>query len=194
MRPLLVAVSVLGCASVFAQDDVAGGYLGVGLGELSFEEEVLPGVYTFDESASAWKLYGGYDFGERLGLELSWTQTSDLEDTVSLLDPDLGAVSTAVSVELTVLSLRALGYLPLSWGSPFAGIGYFDGDADSVLVVSADLLGSETVSASDSASGATAVLGVRWRLRDWNVRLEYEWWDADEADLAALGLAAAYRF
>jgi hypothetical protein len=194
MRYALIGFCGLWASTAWSQDQDAPGYVGVGVSSFSYEEVVLPDIYTFDESGSSWKLFGGYNWNENWGIELSWAQSSELEDTASAVDTDLGNVTATLGLEFSALSLRGMGYLPFSWGSLFAGIGFYDGEGDASLVVVSDALGTESVSDTTSESGATALLGVQWSFSNWNARVEYEWWDLDTADASSLGVSLAYRF
>ena len=90
-------------------------------------------------------------------------------------------------------TVRGVGYLPLSWGSLFLGIGYFDSDADAFLEFD-DGFTISRIEDSASEDGATYILGVQWDFSAVSLRLEYEDWDIDEADASQFGVGLHWRF
>jgi hypothetical protein len=76
MRSFFHLLLFLAGTSVFAQDE-PGAYLGCGLGQFDYEEYAV-GV-TLDDTALAYKVYGGYRFDETWALEAAYGQTDDLK-------------------------------------------------------------------------------------------------------------------
>jgi hypothetical protein len=77
----------------------------------------------------------------------------------------------------------------------FAGIGYWDADANVTLSVSSPSFGSLSASESVSDSGASVVLGGQWDLERVGIRVELEAYDMDDVEHAYnLGVGVHYRF
>jgi len=63
----LAAAAMLGTAGFAAQAKNEGFYLGAGYGSASYKDNVL-----FDGSSSGFKLYGGYQFNQIIGIEMAF--------------------------------------------------------------------------------------------------------------------------
>jgi len=198
MRSFVLA-SLLALSFNAGAQERAGGYIGGEIGNFSYEEDlsfIAPGT-KFDESSTSLKIFGGYRFGDYLGLEADWRDINDLEASESVFIPDIGTLTTTVGAKIQAITIRVLGYAPLSWGSFIYGAGYFDYDAD--LSVRAVIQAGETVeelseSTTVSDSGGTAMLGLQWELDALDIRLTYEWFNFEDADVQQIGFGAAYRF
>jgi hypothetical protein len=198
MRANVIVALALTASPAFAQD--LGMYIGVGAGNFDFEEdEANPELGTLSDTVSSWKLYGGVEFNEHIALEFSYGSTSEIQQSVSGTDPFLGDFSLVTNLDFTTTTVKAVGLLPFDWGVLLGGIGYFDTDADVDANLTAACCG--TISGSDSIgdSNAMAMLGVEWRFdrgfgAGIDLRLEYEWWDIEDADASTLGIGVAYRF
>jgi hypothetical protein len=132
-------------------------------------------------------------------LEFSYGSTSEIQQSVSGTDPFLGDFSLATNLDFTTTTVKAVGMLPFDWGVLLGGIGYFDTDADVDANLTAACCGTISASDSISDSNAMAMLGVEWRFdrgfgAGIDLRLEYEWWDIEDADASTLGIGVAYRF
>lgn len=204
-RVVLLGLIFLYAASAVAQDRT-GGYIGGEFGIFDYEEDltaIAPGA-EFDESSTSLKIFGGYRFGDYLGVEADFRTIDDLDMTQSIFLPDIGTLNIAVGAKIDATTIRVLGYLPLSWGSLIYGGGYFDYDADLVARVSID--GSSLpgpppepipdfeVRDSASDTGGTAVLGLQWELDKADIRVSYEWFNFEDADVQQIGVGVAYRF
>jgi opacity protein-like surface antigen len=206
MKILIKLALVTFCVTAAAQDRV-GGYIGGEIGSLTYEEDlafIAPGA-RFDESSTALKLLGGYRFGDYVGIEADWRTVDNLDSYQSIFIPDIGTITASVGAEIDAITIRVLGYAPLSWGAFVYGAGYFDYDADVFARVSIEGPGplpgpgdepipDFEVSESASDSGSTAIVGVQWELESLNIRLNYEWFDFEGADVQQIGVGFAYRF
>lgn len=206
MRSIAVLVLIFVCATAVAQNRV-GGYIGGEIGTLNYEEDlsfIAPGA-EFDESSTSLKLFGGYRFGEYIGIEADWRRVADLESSQNIFIPDIGTITTSIGAEIDAITIRALGYAPLSWGAFIYGAGYFYYDAD--VFARARMQGPGPLPGpgdgtipdfefgdSTSDSGGTATLGLQWELESFNIRLNYEWFDFEDADVQQIGAGFAYRF
>jgi opacity protein-like surface antigen len=206
MRSLAAVALIFLCASAAAQNRV-GGYIGGEIGSLNYEEDlsfIAPGA-SFDESSTSLKILGGYRFSEYLGIEADWRTIDDLDTSQSVFIPDIGTIVTSVGAEIDAITIRVLGYAPLSWGAFVYGAGYFDYDADLFARVRVQGPGplpgpgngpipDPAVTDSASDSGGTAILGLQWELDSVNIRVNYEWFDFEDADVQQIGIGFAYRF
>jgi hypothetical protein len=78
---ILVAVLLLSVSSAHAREwDGSGAYTGVSLSQLKYKE--WDGDFSISDSASAYRLFGGYRF--RLRLEHEWFDTDSNVDASTL--------------------------------------------------------------------------------------------------------------
>jgi opacity protein-like surface antigen len=199
MRIVVFLAMLMLSVAVTAQDK-AGGYIGGEFGSFDYEEDLselsLGDEFNqFDESSTAIKLFGGYRFGDHVGVEADWRKIDDLESSESFFVPDVGTFSRTVGAEIDAITVRVLGYVPLSWGSFIFGGGYFDYDADVYILDVIEGVGpADAITASGSDSGGTAILGLQWELEAVDVRFNYEWFNFEDADAQQIGIGVAYRF
>ncbi len=197
MRWIIFAVAVVLGGPVFAQD-VSGGYLGATLGDLTYTERAdgLVAQSDFDDSASAFRLYGGYRLGRRFALELGYAETDGIADTV---DMDLnGIVPVDVSSDFSVTTARALLHFPITAErlpfvsmSIFAGAGVYDADLKS----EGNFAGLSTGTIESSEDGSTALLGLQIDFPKVSIRGEYEWFDTESTvDIWSAGIGLIFRF
>jgi len=187
MRTVLIVAVGLWAASGMTQEVEPGGYIGIGLGKWNYDEAIL-GFGNFSDSATYTKLYGGYRFNEDWAFEASWETTDTVEQNATI-----GIFPTRVGLEFEPISLRAVAFLPYSWGSFFAGFGYFDGDLEGFSEVDQGATVTR-LEFSNSTNGATFLWGVQLDFSSLSLRLEYEWWDIDGADSDQLGVGLHWRF
>lgn len=197
MRWMMVALVAGFAGPVFGQD-VSGGYLGATLGDLTYTERAdgIVAQSDFDDSVSAFRLYGGYRLGSRLALELGYAEADGLADTV---DMDLnGIVPVDVSSDFTVTTARALLHFPIRAErlpfvslSIFAGAGVYDAD----LKTESNISGLSMGTVESSEDGSTAVLGVQIDFPKVSIRSEYEWFDTESTvDISSVGVGLIFRF
>lgn len=204
MRRTSILILLIVSGPIAAQERSGGGYLGVGVGDLDHQldsiavpaplvriPEAPPVIATGPVSSSGrlLKFVGGYDFSEHFGLEASYETSDDMVDG-AILSAGGNDFPTSVETSFDAVTIRGMGYLPLSVGSLFAGVGYFDSDTDLIVRFEDDCC---RPSYGVSDSGATAIIGARWSLPRVNLRLEYETWDTADADTSLLGFGVAYR-
>jgi len=147
----------------------SGGYMGFAIGSFDYEE-TYEGL-TFADTTSAYRLLAGYRFNDSFALEGGWGTTSDIEDSYTQ-----GNLTLNVQADYEILTLRALGMIPLSKASLFGGVGYYDAD----LTASATLTGVGQFDLEGSSDGATLVGGVQFEFERVSIRGEYEWFDTDD--------------
>jgi len=171
----LIALSMLAIAPLASAADKFW-YVGAGAVESDLGFEAL------DNSATGWKVFGGYRFTRIIAAEAGYLDTGDAEQTIEGTDVTLNASGTHVSV---------VAAWPI--GESFAlhaRAGMIDWDAELTL---SDDLGSETSDANgqDLYWGAGATLNFGESL---GLRLEYEVPEIEDVDVTSISLSVLYRF
>ena len=167
---ICLAGSVLGMPAAAVAGTDSGLYIGAGAGSATVKDA------DFDESDSAYKIFGGYNIGfiplVDFALEASYV--------------DFGKPSTSTgSVELS--GVNAFGLAGLSFG-PFgifakAGVLSWNSDAN-----------FGTTSTSDSATDTAYGVGARFAIGSFAVRAEYELYDLDNTDLDMVSVSGVFTF
>ena len=197
MRWIVCAV-LAATSGIVAAQDVSGAYIGATVGSLTYTEEAdgLVSTSDFDDSASAYRLYGGYRLGRRLALELGYSRSDGVSDTVDL---DVGGVVPVdITSDFSMTTARALMHFPINAErlpfvslSFFVGIGVYDTDVDSTGAVS----GGQSLAFSSTDDGSTALLGMQLDFPKVSVRGEYEWFDTESnVELWTAGIGLIFRF
>ena len=165
---ICLAGSFLGMPTAAVAGADSGFYIGAGVGDAGFEATDS----DFDESDTAYKVFGGYNIG--------FIPLVDFAVEASYVDfgsPSAGDVSVDSS------SLNAFGLAGLSFG-PFG------------IFAKAGVSNWDTEAGSDSDSGTDPVygLGARFAIGSFAVRAEYEVYDFDKADVDMVSVSALYTF
>ena len=149
----------------------SGIYLGLGYGDAATEGT------GFDESDSAYKVFGGYNFGViplvDVAIEASYA--------------DFGNPSTGIQkAEVTGFSVFGLAGLSFGPFGIFAKAGVVDWGADT-----SDGTASNSESGTDPAYG----IGARFALGSFAVRAEYEFFDLDsDLEVGMASISGVYTF
>jgi OmpA-OmpF porin, OOP family len=176
----LSALAALGLmAATAAQADTQPGfYAGAGIGSTKVGDDVS-GV---DDSDTGFKVFGGYDFNQNFGIEVSYFDFGEAS-------VDEGGASASVGV--SGLSASAVGRLPVSdMFSLYGKLGFASYDVD----VKFNIPGFGSGSASDSDSDM--IYGVGGALSfggTFEARLEYEALNVD-GDASMISLSGLFRF
>jgi hypothetical protein len=157
-------------STVFAGAD-SGFYIGGGVGDASVDAKEV----DFDESDSAYKVFGGYNFGVIPLIDLA----------VEASYVDFGTPSRG-GIDVEITGLNAFGLAGLSFGpfGIFAKAGMIDWDVDV----------SGNISDSDSGTDPAYGVGARFALGSFAVRAQYERYDVDQADVEMLSVSAVFTF
>lgn len=186
MRPIIALLIVFLAASGQAQTET-GPYIGFGLGQLDYKESDFG--LTFDDSAIAYRVYGGYRFTETWAVEASYGQTDDLKWSDFGSIP--GVISANFSGDYDLVEIRALAHIKVF----IVGIGYWDADLNATLSGELSFPGPFSYSASDSDSGVSAIIGGEWDFDRWSIRGEIETFDTESnVDVYAVGVGFHFRF
>jgi hypothetical protein len=175
MKHMALLVASLTLAH-FADAHERGGYIGVSVGAFDYQEVDDELGLTIADSASMYRITGGFRFSDNFAVEGGWALTGDLAEVSSELVPGLGTVTVDVIAEFRFVTLRALWILPLEKISLLGGVGYYHAAIDG----SGSL--RETGSVVDIDKGGRGVTvggGIQGDLERLSVRGELEWLDAD---------------
>jgi len=186
--------SVIAAASIavaaFAQPAAAQTpYVGVSFGTSDYKDACQdvsgPGI-SCDDKATAWRIFGGYQFNRHFAAELAYHNLGEIEASNSF-----GAKAT---IKATTWDLVGVGLLP--FGTNFAGYGklglyYGKTEASSNFGISGD----------DTNTGLTWGLGVQWDpMPPLGLRLEWQQYndvggdDSGKGNINVLSLNALWRF
>jgi Outer membrane protein beta-barrel domain len=196
MRATALVAFALLASPAFAEE---GMYVGLGLGSFDYaEDSVYLAPERFNDTVSSWKIYGGFEINEHFAIEIRYGASDKFHQSFSGTDPNVGDFTTTFNVDFTTTSAVALGMLPKEWGVLYAGLGYFDTNADLHFRAMTELSGDFSQSGSVGDNGLLGALGVEWRFgrfgTGYGIRLEYEWVDADNASESTIGVGVSYRF
>ena len=179
-----IAVGVLAFASAgqaLAQDsdEQQGAYIGLGIGDFSTNLDELNGAsIDFDESESAYKLFGGWRWNQFLAAQF---------DYLDLGRSDSSFGTQNLEIETSGFVARIEGTLPLSFFELFATAGIMFSS------VEANFGGTEVFDESDEDPVYSVGAGVEIAER-FVLRLEYEIIDLEVFDDAeAVWFTVAWR-
>jgi OOP family OmpA-OmpF porin len=140
------------------------------------------GFDVFDESATGWKVFGGYQFTRRIAAEIGYLDTGDAEETIEGTDVTLNATGTHVSVVASfpigeTFALHARAGI-INWE---AELSFDDGEG----------------SVSSDANGQDLYWGAGGSFNfseNFSLRLEYEVPEIEDVDVTSISLSVLYRF
>ena len=169
-----------------AQAADAGWYAGVSLGQSKADCASGLGATSCDDTDSAWKILGGYQFSRYLGAELGYQDLGKVNATVG---------ASSASVKTKAWDLAAVGTLPIADKfSAFGKLGMYRADSD----LSSDVLASGSESKSDLTYG----LGLQYDFtRSVGMRGEWQRFQkvggddvGGESDIDVMSVGVLYRF
>jgi len=181
LSTILLITSTLGLAMPAAAD--SGAYLGGSVGQAGPDIEFEDG--DFDDDATAWKVFGGYNFDItllNLAVEGAYVDFGSPSDRIAGIDVDLEADAFTgfgvVGLDLGIFGLFAK-----------AGLAYWDAEARA----------PGGVGGSDSGTDPAYGVGARVTLGSVEIRAEYEYFDIEirdtrSSDLSMISLGAAWTF
>ena len=170
------------------QDEVAGFYVGGGVGQFNAGiddvDEVDDTVDGWDDDDTAYKFFAGYRLNRFLGFEL---------DYINLGEPS-GDVVPGFNVDTSVdgFAPYVVATIPLGIFEVYGRLGYFFYDA----TVGVDTVAGGRVEFDEESEDIVYGAGIGLDLLDHiNVRLEYERFDLQGLDdTDAIWLTGAWRF
>jgi OOP family OmpA-OmpF porin len=172
----------------FDRGAIEGPFAAAGLGTTGF---------TYDETDTAWKLFGGYKFNRYFALEGAYLDLGKFSTSSRVIS---GAPPVNVSFALKTkeaFDLAAVGIVPI--GSQFSVFGKLGGYS---IKTEGTGSGATTVTGSDRGTGVLWGVGVGYDFaRNLGVRAEYELFDkvgnkdkTFEGDVRLLSLGLVYKF
>jgi len=183
------AVAILGVASAMAfaapaaaQDQ--GWYAGLHIGQTSADVDCTGGTSCDDED-TAWRILGGYQFNKNLAAELGYSNGGEVS---------LSGAGVSATIETTLWELVAVGSWPFTPNfSAYGKLGMYLGDTE--------LSGTGVSNESESNTGLTYGLGVRWDFtKNLGVRAEYQIYsdvgggNIGESDIDIISVGVIWKF
>lgn len=161
-----------------AQAD-SGFYLGGSIGEINISEDF--DIEEFDESATAWKIIGGYVWDLPLldlGAEIAYNDFGAPSGEILQQDYEIDATGISafgvIGVEIAIVGI-------------FAKVGMVAWDSEVAI--------NNVKAGSDDGTDPAYGLGLRLNFSSLEVRAEYELFDIDGADdVDMLSLGVVWRF
>jgi len=170
------ALAMLGLSPLVASAD-GPWYAGAGVGESDFD---IPG---FNDSATGYKVFGGYQFNDNFAAEVGYLDSGDAKETA-------GAAS--LEVDATGVTASIVGSLPLGdMFSVYGRLGAIFWDAE----VEFDDGAGTITEASDSGEDLYYGVGGAMNLgASAALRLEYEVADISDLEVSMISLSVLYKF
>ena len=199
MRKFAIAASAaLGLMSVPVMAADSGFYAGAGLGLSSVETDSIDlfdgESFKFDDSGTAWKIFGGWRMNKYIAFELDYVDLGTVEDRFTV-DLDTSTQLTATTeIGLTAWVPYVVGTYPIGMFELSGKLGYAFYDAD-LDVRATDGIVSERESGSESDADFAWGVGVGATvLENLHVKVEYEAIEVSDADVSVWWLTGAWRF
>ena len=190
VRKTLVASALAISAALAANQASAQAFAGGSIGQSDIDDEVAAGLITagtVDGKDTAWKIFGGYMFNRHFGVEGAYVNLG----AASYSGNFFGSPVTGGKVEVTGFNVAALGSYPINEQfSVFGKIGLFLWDAEA-----SDTTGGVPFSAKEDGTDLSFGVGLGYNFtRNLGVRLEWEMFEAADADATLLSIGIAWRF
>ena len=181
----LGCIAVLGLSALSAAASAAdanpGFYIGAGVGEARIDVDDI----DFDESDTAFKLFGGYRFNDYFSIELAYFDGGTAEEDRLDVPANLEIESTGVNVSAMVTAPFGENF------SLFGKLGYASLDFE----VAANVFGQRIELDDDTEEEVSFGAGAAYKINDYfSLRAEYEAFDLDDADAGLATISAVFRF
>lgn len=182
-KGVLGCVAVLGMAmasgAALADQRDPGFYIGAGVGAANLEIDDI----DFDDSDTAFKLFGGYRFNEYFGVELAYFDNGTAEQ--DLFPGTLEIESKGVNASAVVTAPFGENL------SVFAKLGYASIDLEAAIRG----LGQRIDLGDDTEEELSYGAGLTYSFNEaWSLRAEYEAFDLDDADADQATVSVVFRF
>lgn len=180
-KPLLLIPAILLLSTVSARAADNGFYLGGSVGQANVEIENIADINTADFKGddTAWKLIAGIRPLDWLGVEASYVDFGEAEDTVNVQGSDV-----RLKADGDGISAFVVGFLPIGPVDVFAKGGLIAWD-------------SKIAESGFDEDGTDLAYGVGAQFRVWglSVRAEYEIFDVEDVDdLNMVSVGVTYTF
>lgn len=173
-----IALAVV-CLPALAEDD-PGFYVGFGIGEVTFEDEIAG--REFDGTEPGFKLFGGYRFNEYGSLELAYVDANEVHDTQQGL---------TVGSDANALQASAIWQVPIS--ARFEGFvrgSFFAWEARNT----ADGIGIHISQRNEGTDWGWGIGAAFYPAPRFGVRAEFENANIGGTDMEWLSVAVMLRF
>lgn len=171
-------VALFGAAAANAQD-VPKFYVGAGAGQSTIEESAFG--LSFDASATAFKVFGGYTFTPYLGAEVAYLDTGSAEDTV---------LGVKVEASGTAFQFSLLPMLPVSESvSLYARLAMLAWNLDATASQ-----GRNSVTVADDGNDFSWGVGASFTPGALGFRLEYEKAEIEDTTFSQITGSVLFRF
>lgn len=184
MKTFFLALFVLFSTSALANNNDSGFYVGAGLGQAEVDDAGEYGLT--DDSDTAYRAYGGYDFNSWLALEVGYMDFGSYHGSAPSIE---GPIEAKVSLDGWTAGLRPQIMLGSDWFIQ-AQLGYLFWDADARI-------SGGSISAEFSEDGEDPYYGIGFGRnlgKAWRLSAEWTRYESDDADIDFLNLALNYRF
>ena len=187
----VIAAAVLLCGMVAAsQASAQGFYIGGSVGQSDIDDSITTGLITsgtVDGKDTGFKLFGGYQFNQNLGVELAYVDLGE----ASYSGTFLGAPVTGGKVEVSGFNFSAVGTYPLNPSfALFGKLGVLAWEAKAT-----DVTGGVPFSAKDDGADISFGLGASYNFtKNVSARVEWERFKMDSADADLLSIGIVYKF
>jgi OmpA-OmpF porin, OOP family len=165
-----------------AADTQPGFYVGAGIGSTKVGDDGFDGT-GIDDSDTGFKVFGGYDFNQNFGVEVSY---------VDFGEASISEAGDSLSVGVSALTASAVGRLPVSdMFTVFGKLGFASYDIDVDFNIAGFGSGSGSDSDSDLMYGVGGALSFGG---NFEARLEYEAINVDDGDVNMISVSGLFRF
>lgn len=179
----LALLGLLASATALAQTE-SGFYVGAGIGSATVETEDL----GFDDSSTAFKVFGGYNISRHFAVEAAYFDGGESKD-------ELAGMSFVGSTKVSTsgVNLAALGRLPVNDDfSVYGRLGLVSYDVDTDIRINSRF-GSSVTKQSLSEEEVFFGVGAAFDIsRSFGLRAEYE--SIADGDLTMLSISGLFRF
>jgi OmpA-OmpF porin, OOP family len=175
-----LGLTMLG-ATASAADTDPGFYIGAGIGEATVEIDDL----GFDESDTAFKLFGGYRFNPYFGIELAYFDGGTAAET---------SADFLVPIEIESTGVNLSGIVTAPFGENFTLFGKL-GYASIDFEGAANVLGQQISLGDETEEELSFGAGAAYAINEnFSLRAEYEAFDLDDTDASVATVSAIFRF
>jgi len=180
-----LALGLVSMPALAAEDQ--GFYAGAGAGQFSidFSGDLLGTSISFDDSDTAFRVFGGWQFNEFFAVEGGYVDGGTASETLNV-----GGTDVDFDIDMTGFDLMLRGTLPMGesfYGFAEAGMVFWDADFSATS-------GGSTASDSDSGDDFAYGAGFGFDFSDnAGVRVEYVLYDISDVDVDSIMASFLWR-
>ncbi len=179
--------ALITCATLFSSmahagpnDSESNWYVGINIGQMSIDDDA-EGL-EIDDSATAYRVYGGFDFNRFFGVEIQYIDFGEVSGNAVINNTTISATADANG-----FGVAGVAHIPLGEQFNLTGrLGYLAWDAD-----------TQAVGLSGGNSDRDIFIGVggEWVASDqWVLGLDLERYKLDDVHVNVWSLGARFRF